>query len=50
MERCPGYTPRQCEHLLGEENGAVFITGIGGDLNDDEPHDLYAVDSDNEIS
>lgn len=45
-ERYPEYTPQQREHLICEEKGAVFIIGIGDELEDGEPHDLRAADYD----
>ena len=42
----PGLSPREREHAAAEKHGAVFIIGIGGDIQDGKPHDLRAPDYD----
>ena len=42
----PDMTPKEREHAICREHGAVFIIGIGGKLGDAEPHDNRAPDYD----
>ena len=42
----PDKTPKEREHLITKEKGAVFIIGIGGKLANGEPHDGRAPDYD----
>jgi len=42
----PGLDPREREHRIAAEHGAVFIIGIGGVLADGKPHDGRAPDYD----
>ncbi|MCR4921876.1 MAG: aspartate--ammonia ligase [Bacteroidaceae bacterium] len=42
----PDATPKEREHLICREHGAVFIIGIGGRLGDGQEHDLRAPDYD----
>jgi aspartate--ammonia ligase len=42
----PELTPKEREHKVAEQYGAVFIIGIGGKLSDGEPHDGRAPDYD----
>ena len=42
----PGLTPKEREHEVVRQWGAVFIIGIGGDLSDGAPHDGRAADYD----
>jgi aspartate--ammonia ligase len=44
--RYPGLTPREREYQICREHGAVFIIGIGFDLQDGVPHDGRAPDYD----
>ncbi len=44
--RYPDKTPKEREHLITREYGAVFIIGIGGALPDGYPHDRRAPDYD----
>ncbi|MCL2016532.1 MAG: aspartate--ammonia ligase [Defluviitaleaceae bacterium] len=44
--RYPTLTPKQREHAITKQHKAVFVTGIGGDLNSGTPHDLRAPDYD----
>ena len=46
QEMYPGLDPREREHRIAAENGAVFIIGIGGVLADGKPHDGRAPDYD----
>ncbi len=46
LDRYPGLGPREREHKIAKEHGAVFIIGIGGDLANGEPHDGRAPDYD----
>jgi aspartate--ammonia ligase len=45
-ERWPGLSPRDREHRICEEHGAVFVVGIGGLLADGQIHDGRAPDYD----
>ncbi len=42
----PDLTPKEREHAICKEHGAVFIIGIGGKLGDGTEHDLRAPDYD----
>ena len=42
----PDKTPKEREMLITKEHKAVFIMGIGGNLEDGKPHDLRAPDYD----
>jgi len=42
----PGLSPRDREHRIAREHGAVFLQGIGHPLETGEPHDLRAADYD----
>ena len=44
--RYPTLTPKEREHAICKEHGAVFIIGIGGKLGDGKEHDLRAPDYD----
>lgn len=46
QQRFPELSPREREHKVAEEFGAVFIIGIGGELADGKPHDGRAPDYD----
>ena len=42
----PDKSPKEREHLITKKYGAVFIIGIGGELENGEPHDGRAPDYD----
>jgi aspartate--ammonia ligase len=44
--RYPELSPRQREHAICREHGAVFVIGIGAPLADGTPHDARAADYD----
>jgi len=46
LDRYPGLNPKEREHKIVKEHGAVFIIGIGADLANGEPHDGRAPDYD----
>ncbi len=46
LEEYPGLSPSDREDAVCEEYGAVFIIGIGAELDDGKPHDLRAADYD----
>jgi aspartate--ammonia ligase len=46
MQRYPELTPKDREHAITKEYGAVFIIGIGCKLSNGEAHDLRAPDYD----
>ena len=46
LERFPRMNPREREHEIAREYGAVFIMGIGGNLANGQPHDGRAPDYD----
>lgn len=45
-DRWPDKTPKERENLFAQENGTVFIQGIGGKLASGKPHDGRAPDYD----
>ncbi|MBS1266114.1 MAG: Aspartate--ammonia ligase [Candidatus Woesearchaeota archaeon] len=45
-EKYPDLTPKQREHEITKEYGAVFLVGIGHPLKSGEPHDARAADYD----
>lgn len=45
-QRFPGLTPKEREDRIAQENGAVFIIGVGGELADGTIHDGRAADYD----
>lgn len=46
LQRFPELTPKEREHRISEEFGAVLLIGIGGKLSNGEVHDLRAPDYD----
>ncbi len=46
LQMYPDKTPKEREHAIAKEYGAVFIIGIGGKLSNGKPHDLRAPDYD----
>ena len=46
LQRYPSLTPKQREHEICKQYGAVFIQGIGGALSNGQSHDLRAADYD----
>lgn len=50
QRKYPDLTPRQREDAITKEKGAVFVIGIGGDLEDGKPHDGRAPDYDDWIT
>ena len=46
LDRYPGLEPKEREHRIAKEYGAVFIIGIGAELANGEPHDGRAPDYD----
>lgn len=50
QRKYPDLTPRQREDAITKEKGAVFLIGIGGDLEDGTPHDGRAPDYDDWIT
>ena len=46
LEMYPDLTPKERENSVAEKYGAVFIMGIGGELQDGEKHDGRAPDYD----
>ncbi len=42
----PDFTPKEREHAICKQYGAVFIIGIGGKLGDGKEHDMRAPDYD----
>ena len=42
----PNLSPKEREHAICKEHGAVFIIGIGGKLGDGQVHDMRAPDYD----
>ncbi|MFC1741558.1 aspartate--ammonia ligase [Nanoarchaeota archaeon] len=49
-ERWPDKTPKEREHAIAEELGAVFLIGIGAPLRSGKPHDVRAADYDDWIT
>lgn len=54
LKRYPDLSPKERENAITKELGAVFLNGIGGDLSNNEKHDVRAPDyddwsSDNEM-
>ncbi|MCT4607540.1 MAG: aspartate--ammonia ligase [Marinisporobacter sp.] len=45
-DRYPDFTPKEREHAIAKEKGAVFIMKIGGALKSGQPHDGRAPDYD----
>ncbi len=46
QQQYPDLSPREREHMVARESGAVFIIGIGSVLADGKPHDGRAPDYD----
>lgn len=46
LARYPGLSPKEREHAVAKDFGAVFIIGIGAKLSNGEPHDSRAPDYD----
>lgn len=46
LQKYPHLSPKERENRIAREAGAVFITGIGGKLSNDEAHDDRAPDYD----
>ncbi len=46
QEKYPGLTPKERENMAAKEFGAVFLIGIGGELQGGESHDGRAPDYD----
>ena len=46
LQKYPTFTPKQREHAIAKEFGAVFIIGIGSKLSNGEKHDGRAPDYD----
>lgn len=46
LQRYPDLSPKEREHAICKEYGAVFIIGIGGKLSNNQEHDLRAPDYD----
>ena len=46
LERYPDMSPKEREHEIAKEYGAVFIIGIGAELANGKPHDGRAPDYD----
>ena len=54
LKRYPNLSPKERENAITKELGAVFLIGIGGELSNNEKHDVRAPDyddwsSDNEM-
>ena len=54
LKRYPNLSPKERENAITKELGAVFLIGIGGNLSNNEKHDVRAPDyddwsSDNEL-
>lgn len=45
-DRFPDLTPKEREHAITKEKGAVFVSQVGGKLNSGESHDQRAFDYD----
>jgi aspartate--ammonia ligase len=50
LERWPNLHPRERENKITEEKGAVFVIGIGGELQDGSIHDGRAPDYDDWVT
>lgn len=46
LQRYPTFSAKERENAIAKEYGAVFIIGIGGDLSNNEKHDVRAPDYD----
>lgn len=46
LQLYPTLTPKEREHAIAKDYGAVFIIGIGGKLSNGEPHDSRSADYD----
>lgn len=46
LQKYPDLTPKEREHAITKEYGAVFLIGVGGKLSDGEIHDGRAADYD----
>ncbi|KZE81292.1 aspartate-ammonia ligase [Myroides marinus] len=46
LQLYPTLTPKEREHTIAKDYGAVFIIGIGGKLSNGEPHDSRSADYD----
>ncbi len=46
LQKYPTQTPKEREHLIAEEFGAILLIGVGGKLSDGTVHDLRAPDYD----
>ncbi|MFI3116935.1 aspartate--ammonia ligase [Streptococcus suis] len=46
VKNFPDLTPKERENVVAKEYGAVFLIGIGGELEDGKPHDGRAPDYD----
>lgn len=46
LQKYPDLTPKEREHAITQEHGAVFLIGVGGKLSDGEIHDGRAADYD----
>lgn len=46
LQKYPDYSPKDREHAIAKEHGAVLIVGIGASLSNGEVHDLRAPDYD----
>jgi aspartate--ammonia ligase len=46
LQAYPGADPEERENRITEKHGAVFVTGIGAELSDGNPHDRRAPDYD----
>lgn len=49
-EKYPHLSPKEREDAISKEKGAVFIIGIGAELNSGQPHDGRAADYDDWIT
>ncbi|MBN2279936.1 MAG: aspartate--ammonia ligase [Candidatus Marinimicrobia bacterium] len=49
-EMYPQFSPRERENKICQEKGAVFIIGIGANLENGQPHDARATDYDDWIT
>ncbi|MHC5201063.1 aspartate--ammonia ligase [Myroides sp. LJL119] len=46
LDKYPELTPKQREHAIAKDYGAVFIIGIGANLSNGQPHDKRSADYD----